>query len=92
MPGMSGLDLARKARQLRADLPVAVVSGFIDETLRAQAGAAGVRELVFKADTVEDFCEALLRLARLVGTTARSVGDRVATSDNPNGPLPGRDS
>ncbi len=67
MPGMSGLDVARAVRAIRPDLPVALASGFIDEELRAQAGAAGVRELVFKADTAEGLCEALARLARTVG-------------------------
>jgi CheY-like chemotaxis protein len=30
MPGMSGVDLARKARQLRADLPILIVSGYAE--------------------------------------------------------------
>ena len=63
MPGMSGLDVAREVRAIRADLAVAVASGFIDETLRAQADGAGVRELIFKANAVEDLCEAFARLA-----------------------------
>ena len=67
MPGMSGLDVAREVRTIRPDLPVAVASGFIDEELRTQAGAAGVRELIFKANQAEDFCEAFVRLANAVG-------------------------
>ena len=63
MPGMSGLEVAREVRALRADLPVAVASGFVSEELREQAGGAGVRELIFKADTVEELCEAFARLA-----------------------------
>jgi len=63
MPGMSGLDLAREVRTIRIDLPVIVASGFIDEKLRAEAPAAGVRELVFKAGTAEDLCDAFARLA-----------------------------
>ena len=61
MPGMSGLDVARL---IRADLPVAIVSGFIDEALHNEAAGAGVRELIFKADVAEDFCEAVARLVR----------------------------
>jgi CheY-like chemotaxis protein len=39
MPGMSGLDVARAVAAIRADLPVAVASGFIDENLmRRRAG------------------------------------------------------
>ena len=67
MPGMSGLDVAREIRTIRADLPVAVASGFIDEALHAQAGGAGVRELIFKASAVEEFCEAFVRLAQTIG-------------------------
>ncbi len=69
MPGMSGLDVAREVRGIRADLPVAVASGFIDETLRANAGGAGVRELIFKATSVDEFCEAVQRLASGMGET-----------------------
>ncbi|MBK9965050.1 MAG: PAS domain S-box protein [Holophagales bacterium] len=67
MPGMSGLDVAREVRAIRADLPVAVASGFVDEALRTQAAEAGVRELIFKANAAEELCEALARLARGVG-------------------------
>jgi two-component system cell cycle sensor histidine kinase/response regulator CckA len=67
MPGMSGLEVACAAREIRADLPVAIASGFIDETLRAEADWAGVRELIFKADAVEDLCDAFARLAQAVG-------------------------
>ena len=63
MPGMSGLDVAREVRLLRADLTVAVASGFIDETLQANSAAAGVRELIFKATSVDDLCATLARLA-----------------------------
>jgi CheY-like chemotaxis protein len=67
MPGMSGLDVARAVRTIRASLPVAIASGFIDETLQTQAAGAGVRELIFKANAVEELCEAFARLAQAVG-------------------------
>ena len=63
MPGMSGLDVLREARQIRADLPVALASGFIDDELRTQALSAGVRELIFKASALEDFCATIETLA-----------------------------
>ncbi|MEI6737295.1 MAG: ATP-binding protein, partial [Pseudomonadota bacterium] len=62
MPGMSGLDVARAIQTIRADLPVAIASGFIDEALRAEAAAVGVCGLIFKATSPEEFCEVLLRL------------------------------
>jgi two-component system, cell cycle sensor histidine kinase and response regulator CckA len=61
MPGMSGLDVAREVGALMPDLPVAIISGFIDETLREQAQRAGVRDLIFKADSVEVVCDAVLQ-------------------------------
>jgi CheY-like chemotaxis protein len=64
MPGMSGLDVARAVRTIRADLPVVIASGFIDESLQMQAAGAGVRELIFKANAVEDLSEAFARVAR----------------------------
>ena len=67
MPGASGLDVARAVRAIRADLPLAVASGFIDEALRAQADGAGVRKLIFKADAVQDLCEAIAQLAQTLG-------------------------
>ena len=70
MPGMSGLDVARRIRTLRADLPVAVTSGFVDEELRTQADEAGVRNIISKADAVEDFCDAV---QRLIAAAAKSA-------------------
>jgi len=63
MPGLSGLDVAREALKLRADLPVAIASGYVDETLRTDAVKAGVKELIFKATSVEAVCDAFARVA-----------------------------
>ena len=62
MPGMSGLDVAKAVLALSPALPVAVASGYITDELQAQALAAGVREVVFKTDAVEAFCEVVARL------------------------------
>ena len=59
MSGMSGLDVARAAHAIRPDLPVMIASGYIDDELRANAAAAGVQELIFKTDALEDFCRAI---------------------------------
>jgi two-component system, cell cycle sensor histidine kinase and response regulator CckA len=63
MPGMSGLDVAKAVLALKPDLPVAVASGYITDELQAEAMAAGVREVVFKTDAVETFCDVVARLA-----------------------------
>ena len=64
MPGMSGLEVAKAVLVLSPALPVAMASGYITDELHAQALAAGVREVVFKTDAVEAFCEVVARLAR----------------------------
>jgi len=61
MPGKSGLDVAREVRALNPNLPVAVISGFIDQTLLTQAAGAGVCELIFKAEDVAVLCESVLK-------------------------------
>jgi CheY-like chemotaxis protein len=55
MPGMSGLEVTRAVKALCPRLPVVLISGFIDEALRAQAWDAGVSELFHKADSAEEF-------------------------------------
>jgi PAS domain S-box-containing protein len=62
MPGQSGLDVAREVRIFKADLPVAIVSGFIDEQLRVQATDAGVRAVLFKAADFNAFFAAIQAL------------------------------
>jgi len=63
MPELSGLDVVRALREIRADLPVAIASGYITDELRAKAPAAGVSELIYKPNTVDELCEVVARLA-----------------------------
>ncbi len=62
MPGMSGLDVAREVLGIQPQLTVALASGYITDDLQAQALEAGVREVVFKTDAVEEFCDVVARL------------------------------
>ncbi|WP_332743738.1 hybrid sensor histidine kinase/response regulator [Hydrogenophaga sp.] len=64
MPGMSGLEVAKAVLEINPQLPVAVASGYITDELQAESRAAGVREVVFKTDAVEAFCEVVARLVR----------------------------
>ena len=48
MPGMSGLELARRVQSIRGDLPIAIVSGYIDDELTRQANAIQIQTLVHK--------------------------------------------
>ena len=66
MPSMSGLEVAQTLREIRPDLPVVLASGFITEELRSKAPAVGIRELIYKPNTVDDLCDAVARLAQAI--------------------------
>ncbi|MBE0620882.1 MAG: response regulator [Burkholderiales bacterium] len=72
MPHMSGLQLAQALREIRADLPVVLTSGYLTDELRAAAPAAGIRELIFKPDTADELCAAVARCANVQSGNARS--------------------
>ena len=64
MPEMSGLEVAQALHDICPDLPVVMASGYITEELRTQVPAAGIRELIYKPNTVDDLCEAVARQAQ----------------------------
>jgi PAS domain S-box-containing protein len=59
MPGGSGLHVAREIAQLRPDLPVILASGYITDELREEAPRAGVKQLIYKPNTVDELCAAV---------------------------------
>ena len=71
MPGLSGVEVARAVRALRPGLPVAIVSGHVNEGLLAEAAAAGVREVLPKQDNMDALA---LVLSELIGRTQPRVG------------------
>jgi signal transduction histidine kinase/CheY-like chemotaxis protein len=62
MPGMSGFHVAQAIRQIRADLPVVVTSGYVRAEDRETAKQVGVRDLVLKPDTVEELAGVLAKV------------------------------
>ena len=42
---------------IRPDLPIILTSGYIDETLQAQAAEAGILELAYKANGIDALCD-----------------------------------
>lgn len=48
MPGMSGFDLLDRARHLRPDLPVVMITAYDDPATRARASAGGAAGLIPK--------------------------------------------
>lgn len=61
MLSMSGLEVAHALHELRTDLPVVVLSGYITDELHVKMAAAGVRELLHKPFAMDVLCGALER-------------------------------
>ncbi len=64
MPHMSGLDFARAILAIRSDVPVIVASGYVRPEDEAEARAIGVREVIEKPNTMEEYAQVLDRLFR----------------------------
>jgi CheY-like chemotaxis protein len=62
MPGMSGMDVARQVLQVRPDAPIVLASGYLRPTEIDQARALGIREVVFKPNTLEELGPLVQRL------------------------------
>ena len=59
MPGMVGLDLARAVHNLRPDLPIVLLTGFIEELPAEMLRMAGVRRVVGKPTSLQALGEVL---------------------------------
>lgn len=60
--GYSGIDLLRQVKQTRADLPVIIISGYVDDTLRAKATAEGASQVISKTSDLSQLCVELRAL------------------------------
>jgi CheY-like chemotaxis protein len=58
MPGMTGLAVATTARKTRPDLPVVLLTGFMDEINDAVLKAAGVKQVLRKPVLIEELSAA----------------------------------
>jgi len=98
MPGMSGIDVLRRIRQVDADLPVVLVTGHADEADVAEARDLGVAEVVWKPEILTNLDEVLgelreaerlsagsVRVARTRGRRVRRAG---SASPHASGGLP----
>ena len=52
MPDLDGVELMRQAQAIRADLPVALASGYVTREIEQRAFAAGARALIHKPNDV----------------------------------------
>ena len=65
MPKASGRDVARAIARIRPGLPVVITSGYITDALREGARDAGVRNLVYKPNSIEELVAAIAMLLEL---------------------------
>jgi DNA-binding NarL/FixJ family response regulator len=59
MPKMPGPELAARLLQIRRDIPIIMTSGYIRPEDTEAAHRIGVREIVFKPNTITEFAEIL---------------------------------
>ena len=52
MPRASGLDVAAEVQEIRPDLPIVLLSGYVTEELREKAAAANIQHLLQKPDSM----------------------------------------
>jgi signal transduction histidine kinase/CheY-like chemotaxis protein len=64
MPQRTGSELAAAARQLRPDLPVLLMTGYLSPAVAARARAAGVHEVLAKPLVAREIARALARALR----------------------------
>jgi PAS domain S-box-containing protein len=67
MPGITGLDVARRVLEIRPDIPVLLASGYVRTEDVELARAMGVRDVIWKPTTINEMGELLARvLAKII--------------------------
>lgn len=59
---LNGIDLLRQVKQTQPGLPVIIVSGYVDDALRAKAAEHGASFVMSKSNDVDLLCQALRQL------------------------------
>ena len=69
LPGMSGMEVSRRILKVRPDIPVLLTTGHVRQGDIEQARAIGIREVIWKPQTVAEMGDLLaLQLEKLVPT------------------------
>lgn len=79
LPDLNGLELAQRARALRSELPVVLLTGNKDPKLRSSVESLGRTRFLTKPLRYEDLLSALETLVPLKAATASAV--RVGSGD-----------
>ncbi|MFL6601633.1 MAG: response regulator [Steroidobacteraceae bacterium] len=59
MPGMSGIEVSRRMLEIRPDLPVLLATGYVRSEDVAQARSIGIREVIWKPQTIGEMGDLL---------------------------------
>lgn len=62
MPGMTGIDLADELLKVRSDIPIIMATGFVEDSVREQAGLLGFREILLKPLTAQVLAKSIHRV------------------------------
>jgi CheY-like chemotaxis protein len=62
MPGMSGVEVARALTQIRADLPVVLVSGYLSSETHLEALASEIKAVIYKPALLQQMEGVVTRL------------------------------
>jgi PAS domain S-box-containing protein len=69
MPGMNGMEVSRQILQIRPDIPVLLATGYVRAEDVEQARAIGIREVIWKPQTIGEMGDLLAQqLQKLVPT------------------------
>jgi PAS domain S-box-containing protein len=74
MPELSGTGLALEIRRLRANIPIVIMSGYVDTSVAALARSAGVSDVLRKPLQSRDIAEALARVLPVSGAATATAG------------------
>jgi PAS domain S-box-containing protein len=68
MPGMSGMDVSRRILQIRPDIPVLLATGYVRAEDVEQARAIGIREVIWKPQTIGEMGDLLAQQLQKLGS------------------------
>lgn len=71
LPGIDGIETARKARRIQPGVPIALVTGYVSEESTSEAFKVGIDDYIKKPIDVDNFRQRLREL--LPGGGGRSV-------------------
>ena len=83
MPGLTGSELARQIRALRADIPIVLMTGYVSPALQARAQEAGVQAVLAKPLAALEIARGLAAALRRPQAEAAAPGDAPAHDGAP---------